>query len=441
MTANAGYHAYATGDVLTAAQVQYNLQNQTVMYFATTTARDAALTGSILVEGMCAYTPSTGVMVYNGTSWVAVGTASPLTTKGDVWGYSTTNARVPVGTDGQVLTADSTQTLGVKWATASSGVTTWTGRKAPNTSGSAINSIAYNGSNLYIAAGQGGSLYSSPDGITWTSRTSGFGTNPINTVSYGNGLWVAVGSNGTITTSSDGITWTARTSQFGTNNIVAVYYGNGLWVAVGNLVSAGYGISTSPDGITWTARTVTGTIGAVGQSVYYANGYWVIAGANSTNNYAYSTNGTTWTAAASGSGGNHSFCIYVNGYWLMGTDDGSGNIRYQASVPTSTWSNLSSGGVNSLQYGQNGTGQYNNKLYWLDQGAPASTSGNGFVINQTVMNATASFALASRWDYISAPVSVPNTKLDGANHNAFYVNSSNGQMILGDPYGRIYTSF
>lgn len=44
---------------------------------------------------------------------------SPLTTKGDVLGYSTVNARVPVGTDGQVLTADSAQTLGVKWATAS----------------------------------------------------------------------------------------------------------------------------------------------------------------------------------------------------------------------------------------------------------------------------------------------------------------------------------
>lgn len=50
------------------------------------------------------------------------GTPSPLTTKGDVWGYSTTDARIPVGADGQVLTADSTQTLGVKWA--SGGYTT-----------------------------------------------------------------------------------------------------------------------------------------------------------------------------------------------------------------------------------------------------------------------------------------------------------------------------
>jgi hypothetical protein len=117
MTANAGYHAYATGDVLTAAQVQYNLQNQTVMYFATTTARDTAL-ATAKVDGMVSYTPATGLMYYNGTTWIAIGggTTSPLTTKGDVWGYSTTNARIPVGTNGQVLTADSTNSLGVSWA-------------------------------------------------------------------------------------------------------------------------------------------------------------------------------------------------------------------------------------------------------------------------------------------------------------------------------------
>lgn len=44
------------------------------------------------------------------------GSTSPLTTKGDIWGYSTTDDRIPVGTNGQVLTADSTQTLGLKWA-------------------------------------------------------------------------------------------------------------------------------------------------------------------------------------------------------------------------------------------------------------------------------------------------------------------------------------
>jgi hypothetical protein len=56
-----------------------------------------------------------------GTNWIAGpwggGSASPLTTKGDLWGYSTVDAAVPVGTDGDVLTADSSAALGVSYQT------------------------------------------------------------------------------------------------------------------------------------------------------------------------------------------------------------------------------------------------------------------------------------------------------------------------------------
>ena len=47
------------------------------------------------------------------------GGTSPLTTKGDVYGFSTVAARVPVGADGTVLTADSTQPTGLKYAATS----------------------------------------------------------------------------------------------------------------------------------------------------------------------------------------------------------------------------------------------------------------------------------------------------------------------------------
>ena len=40
-----------------------------------------------------------------------------LTTKGDTHGYSTENARVAIGANTQVLTADSSEALGLKWAT------------------------------------------------------------------------------------------------------------------------------------------------------------------------------------------------------------------------------------------------------------------------------------------------------------------------------------
>ena len=51
----------------------------------------------------------------------AADSTSPLTTKGDLYGFSTVDARIPIGTNNQVLTADSAQALGLKWATPSSG--------------------------------------------------------------------------------------------------------------------------------------------------------------------------------------------------------------------------------------------------------------------------------------------------------------------------------
>jgi hypothetical protein len=53
--------------------------------------------------------------------WAATADQTPLTTKGDLFGFDTADARIPIGTNGHVLTADSTQSLGLKWAAASGG--------------------------------------------------------------------------------------------------------------------------------------------------------------------------------------------------------------------------------------------------------------------------------------------------------------------------------
>jgi hypothetical protein len=114
--AGAGYKLFQTGDVLTAAQVNTYLNEQTVMVFANAAARTSALT-SVLAEGMVSYLQDTNaVEVYNGSAWVSVGGgASPLTTKGDLYTFSTVDARLAVGNSGETLVADSAATTGLRW--------------------------------------------------------------------------------------------------------------------------------------------------------------------------------------------------------------------------------------------------------------------------------------------------------------------------------------
>jgi len=131
---NAGYKLFNTGDVLTAAQVQNNLQNQTIMFFASAAVRDASapLTAA-LTEGMFCYLADTNaVEFYTGAAWTpfATGDITGLTAG---TGITITNASGPVPTIAvstnptltspketvEVVAAGSTGTINVDTLTAS----------------------------------------------------------------------------------------------------------------------------------------------------------------------------------------------------------------------------------------------------------------------------------------------------------------------------------
>lgn len=68
---------------------------------------------------------ASGDQIASGT--IALSKLNALTTKGDLLSYSTTHARLGIGTDGQVLTADSGEATGIKWATPTTAGLTYEG--------------------------------------------------------------------------------------------------------------------------------------------------------------------------------------------------------------------------------------------------------------------------------------------------------------------------
>jgi len=182
---------------------------------------------------------------------------------------------------------------------------------------------------------------------TWTRRATGLSTSVNMTgVTYGAAGFVACRyeNQANIVTSPDGITWTLRNS-YPNSYLNAVAYGNGRYIAVGaDYVSGsiwGHAILTSTDGVSWTRVYHTDTEGEL-YAVTWTGSMFVAVGKGG--RIVYSTTGTSWTVATSGTTKDLYSVAYGNGKYIAGGDKGAAE-NYKgillSSTDASVWTTVS----------------------------------------------------------------------------------------------------
>ena len=89
--------------------------------------------------GILYFTSASAAIFYD---YIQVGAASPLTTKGDLYTFSTSDTRLGVGANGTVLTAASGEATGLQWATPAAGGMTLISTTAASGGSVSLTSIA-----------------------------------------------------------------------------------------------------------------------------------------------------------------------------------------------------------------------------------------------------------------------------------------------------------
>jgi len=172
--AGAGYKLFATGDVLTAAQVNTYLMQQTVMVFASSAARTSALSG-VLAEGMVSYLQDTNTLeVYDGAAWIgATGDITALTA-GTGISISSATGPVPTVAIDTTVTADLTTSQTLTNKTLTSPVLTTPSISNINAKGDILVGTADNTLGIITAGSNGDTLVadsSTSTGLRYTAGT------------------------------------------------------------------------------------------------------------------------------------------------------------------------------------------------------------------------------------------------------------------------------
>lgn len=146
-------------------------------------------------------------------------------------------------------------------------------------------------------SGIGNSVFTSPDGNSWTQRTSPDTTSAWRSITWGDGKFVAVADLGTnrIMTSTDGTTWVAN-AALATDAWRSVTYSPELDLFVAVATSGTNRVMTSPDGTTWTPRTAAEANSWTNITWSPERDLFVAVATDGANRVMTSPNGIDWTA-------------------------------------------------------------------------------------------------------------------------------------------------
>ena len=299
MAAGLGFKTFTTGEVLTAGDVNGYLM-QGINVFASSAARAASITSP--QEGQYSYLKDTNALeYYDGAAWVGapvgditavtagrgltgggssgdVTVSLATTAKGDLVAGSgaSTAAVLPVGTNGQVLTADSSAATGIKWAAAAGGLT-------KITSGSFSSVTSFSVDNCFTSTYINYLVIINP---TSTSATNTFkvragGTDNSTSYYYGNLAQPMSSTSPTSSGATAATSWALGTFQYGYSMPINVNF-------------------PAQAAATSFSRVLVDTNGATGNTNW--GGGW--------HNNAAAYDGFTITLASSGSG---SYYVYAYG--------------------------------------------------------------------------------------------------------------------------------
>lgn len=294
-----------------------------------------------LPNGFTTVSAITSISLANGIVFAGNRSDMSISSDGSAWrsinmGFGTSNIN-KVAYGGTTYVAVGT----ARTATSTDGIT-WSGSAT-----STYNCIAYSSvTGLFVAGGASTLAYSSTPG-SWTTVST---TKTWYDVIYANSQYVMVGSGGSIQTSSNGTSWTTRTSNVqSTVDLRAVTWDGSKYIAVGGLTSsAAYSAVTavSTDGITWTAYNYN-TFPTAPTRVNYLQGkFWVGTAAGGGGAYT-STDGIAWTLVDVGFGANGvNDVTYANAMYIAVGDAGLASV----STDGVTWTLTNTGISTALNH-------------------------------------------------------------------------------------------